>query len=284
MIGRLSGRVVEEAADGAVVLDVHGVGYEVALPIGSLGRMLAATSASAGPRPSVGAEVTVFVHTHVREDALALFGFATREDRAAFRALIGVSSIGPKIAMAVLGALPGPELSVTVGRGDVAKLTKIPGIGKRTAERIVLELKDKLPAVAGAALPGAAVAAAAARGGQAELLAARARRHGVPAPGGRARDGGAGRQDRDDAASGSGPASARSPGSMSMSGALDVLPSLARVRPSRTRNVQILRTKSTRALGPAYAPHASGSGHGPARGHGVVRRARFRRQTREEAR
>ena len=170
MIGRLSGRVVEEAADGAVVLDVHGVGYEVALPIGSLGRMLAATSAGAGPRPSVGAEVTVFVHTHVREDALALFGFATREDRAAFRALIGVSSIGPKIAMAVLGALPGPELSVTVGRGDVVKLTKIPGIGQRTAERIVLELKEKLPVVAGAALAGAAVAPAAARGGQAELL------------------------------------------------------------------------------------------------------------------
>lgn len=170
MIGRLSGRVVEEAADGTVVLDVHGVGYEVALPIGSLGRMLAAAGPSAAPRPSVGAEVTVFVHTHVREDALALFGFATKEDRAAFRALIGVSSIGPKIAMAVLGALPGPELSVTVGRGDVGKLQKIPGIGKRTAERIVLELKDKLPVVAGVTVSGAAVAPAAARGGQAELV------------------------------------------------------------------------------------------------------------------
>lgn len=168
MIGRLSGRVVDEAADGTVVLDVHGVGYEVVLPIGALGRMMA--GAGTGPKPSAGAEVSVFVHTHVREDALALFGFATREDRAAFRALIGVSGIGPKIAMAVLGALPGPELSVTVGRGDVNKLTKIPGIGKRTAERIVLELKEKLALVAGTTLPGGAVAPAGPRAGQAALL------------------------------------------------------------------------------------------------------------------
>lgn len=170
MIGRLSGRVVEEAADGTVVIDVHGVGYDVAMPIGSLGRLLASSGAAGATRPAT-PEVTVFVHTHVREDALSLFGFATREDRAAFRALIGVSSIGPKTAMAVLGALPGPELSITVGRGDVAKLTKVPGIGKRTAERIVLELKDKLPAVAGApiaAVEGAAPAAA--RGGQAALV------------------------------------------------------------------------------------------------------------------
>lgn len=166
MIGRLSGRVVDEAADGTVVLDVHGVGYEVVMPIGSLGRLLA----GAGARPAKDAEVTIFVHTHVREDALSLYGFATKEDRAAFRALIGVSSIGPKIATAVLSALPGPELSMTVGRGDVVKLTKIPGIGKRTAERIVLELKDKLPAVAGAAPSGADVSAASPRGAQAELV------------------------------------------------------------------------------------------------------------------
>jgi Holliday junction DNA helicase RuvA len=166
LIGRLSGRVVEEAADGTVVLDVHGVGYEVVLPIGSLGRLLASVS----PRPTSGAEVSLFVHTHVREDAISLFGFATKEDRAAFRALIGVSSIGPKIAMAVLSALPGPELSLTVGRGDVVKLTKIPGIGKRTAERIVLELKEKLPVVAGGALPTPGAAAAPAQGGQAELV------------------------------------------------------------------------------------------------------------------
>jgi Holliday junction DNA helicase RuvA len=166
LIGRLSGRVVDEAADGTIVLDVHGVGYEVAMPIGSLGRLLA----SSGPRPATPPEISIFVHTHVREDALQLFGFATREDRAAFRALIGVSTIGPKTAMAVLGALPGPELSMAVGRGDVAKLTKIPGIGKRTAERIVLELKEKLPMVAGAvaAVPGGPAPAPAA--GQAALV------------------------------------------------------------------------------------------------------------------
>lgn len=168
MIGRLSGRVVEEAADGTVVLDVHGVGYEVMLPIGSLGRSLA----DASPRPGAEVEVTVFVHTHVREDALLLYGFATREDRAAFRALISVSGIGPKIALALLGALPGPDLSTTVARGDVVKLTKIPGIGKRTAERIVLELKDKLPVVVGSAPGGSPVDAHAppALGGKAALV------------------------------------------------------------------------------------------------------------------
>jgi Holliday junction DNA helicase RuvA len=171
LIGRLTGRVVDESADGTVVLDVHGVGYDVVLPIGSLGRLLASApgGAAAAPRPA-NPEVTIFVHTHVREDALSLFGFGTREDRAAFRALIGVSSIGPKIAMAVLSALPGPDLSLTVGRGDVAKLTKIPGIGKRTAERIVLELKEKLPVVVGAAPAGAETSAAPARGGQAALV------------------------------------------------------------------------------------------------------------------
>jgi len=160
LIGRLTGRAVDEAPDGTVVLDVHGVGYEVTLPIGTLGRM----------RAGGGADLSVFVHTHVREDALQLFGFATKEDRAAFRALINVSNIGPKTAMAVLGALPGPELSMTVGRGDVAKLTKIPGIGKRTAERIVLELKDKLPAVAGAAPAAGAPPAAATPAGQAAIV------------------------------------------------------------------------------------------------------------------
>ena len=170
MIGRLTGRVVEEAADGSIVLDVHGVGYDVALPIGALGRLLAsAPGGAAAVRPAT-PEITVFVHTHVREDVLALFGFTTREDRAAFRALIGVSSIGPKTAMAVLGVLPGPELSVAVGRGDVAKLTKIPGIGKRTAERIVLELKDKLPVVVGSRPSSPDAPIAPPKGAQADLV------------------------------------------------------------------------------------------------------------------
>jgi Holliday junction DNA helicase RuvA len=134
LIGRLVGRIVEDAADGTVVLDVAGVGYEVTVPLGGLGR---------ASREADGT-VTLFVHTHVREDTLALYGFPTRDDRAAFRALIGVSSVGPKIAMAILGVLPAPELALVLARGELAKLTAVSGVGKKTAERLVLELKGKL--------------------------------------------------------------------------------------------------------------------------------------------
>ena len=149
MIGRLAGRIVEEGADGVVVLDVGGVGYEVTVPLGTVGR---ATPDPSGP-------VTLFVHTHVREDAFLLYGFATREDRAAFRALIGISNIGPKIAVSILAALTANEIALVVTRGEAARLTAIPGVGKKTAERIILELKDKLTAA-----PAAAAAAAAAAG------------------------------------------------------------------------------------------------------------------------
>ncbi|HEY1955542.1 MAG TPA: Holliday junction branch migration protein RuvA [Polyangiaceae bacterium] len=139
MIGRLTGRVVHEEPD-AVVLDVQGVGYEITVPLGTLGR---ATRTDAGL-------VTLFVHTHVREDALSLFGFASETDRIAFRTLIGVSNVGPKIAIAVLSQLPSEELARAVSRSDVARLTAIQGVGKKTAERLVLELKDKLQAKIGA--------------------------------------------------------------------------------------------------------------------------------------
>lgn len=134
MIGRLSGRVVEDSADGTLVLDVAGVGYEVAAPLGTLGR---AALDPSGP-------VTLFIHTHVREDAFLLYGFASREDRAAFRALIAVSNIGPKIAMSILSTLSAGELAAVISHGQTARLTAIPGVGKKTAERLVLELKDKL--------------------------------------------------------------------------------------------------------------------------------------------
>jgi Holliday junction DNA helicase RuvA len=137
LIGRLVGQVVEEAPDGAVVLDVRGVGYEVTLPLGALGRV------ARTPRDGEGA-VTLFVHTHVREDAFLLYGFASREERAVFRQLIGVSSIGPKIALSILGALSVADLAAAVARGETARLTTVPGVGKKTAERICLELKDKL--------------------------------------------------------------------------------------------------------------------------------------------
>jgi Holliday junction DNA helicase RuvA len=137
MIGRLTGKVIAQEADGGIVLDVGGVGYELAAPLGTLGR---ARADDAG-------RVTLWVHTHVREDALALFGFADENERGAFRALIGVSNVGPKIAVAVLGALPSPDLALVIAKRDLSALTSISGIGKKIAERLLLELRDKLPVV-----------------------------------------------------------------------------------------------------------------------------------------
>jgi holliday junction DNA helicase RuvA len=162
LIGRLVGKVVEESADGTAVLDVRGVGYELTVPLGALGR-------AAGLSSEEGAAITVWVHTHVREDAFVLYGFATREDRAVFRQLIAVSNIGPKIALSILGALTIGELGSAVASGETSKLTRVPGVGKKTAERIVLELKDKLLA-APPALATSAPVKAAPRGAKADLL------------------------------------------------------------------------------------------------------------------
>lgn len=133
MIGRLTGKVTQED-DGNVVVDVNGVGYELVVPLGTLGR--AATDGDG--------RATLFVHTHVREDVFSLFGFASEGDRLAFRTLIGVSSVGPKTAIAVLSALPAPDLGQAIARKELGKLTSITGIGKKTAERLLLELKDKV--------------------------------------------------------------------------------------------------------------------------------------------
>jgi Holliday junction DNA helicase RuvA len=140
LIGRLTGTVAAEEADGTFVLDVGGVGYEVLAPLGALGR--------AKGHAASGGELTFYVHTHVREDALSLFGFATPEDKAAFRTLISISNVGPKMALALLSALTSEELARAVGNKDLTKLVAIPGIGKKTAERLLLELKDKLAPVA----------------------------------------------------------------------------------------------------------------------------------------
>ena len=143
MIGRLRGTVIAEEGEGIVIIDVGGVGYEVSTPLGTLGRAgSSAISGSAGEARAV----TLFIHTHVREDAFVLFGFASDIDREAFRILIGVSSVGPKTAIGILSALPGPELSRAIAAKDLGKLTTISGIGKKTAERLLLELRDKLPA------------------------------------------------------------------------------------------------------------------------------------------
>jgi Holliday junction DNA helicase RuvA len=141
MIGRLTGRVIAQEADGTVVVDVAGVGYDLTVPLGTLGRA----------RVDDAGRVTLWVHTHVREDALALFGFADDMERFAFRTLLGVSNVGPKIAVAVLGSLPAGDLARAVAQRDLAALTAVPGIGKKTAERLVLELRDKLVVTAAAA-------------------------------------------------------------------------------------------------------------------------------------
>lgn len=136
MIGRLTGILVEDDADGTIVLDVNGVGYEVTTPLGAVGRARALGD---------GERLTFHVHTHVREDALALYGFATQEDRAVFRTLITLPNVGPKLAMAVLSALPANELALAIAREDRARLGTIPGVGKKTVERLLVELKGRLP-------------------------------------------------------------------------------------------------------------------------------------------
>ena len=143
MIGLLRGRVVDSAANGTLVLDVGGVGYEVITPMGTTGRL----------KPDADGRLTLHVHTHVREDAIVLYGFAAPPERTAFRALIAIASVGPKVALAVLSVVSVEELVRLVACGEVSQLKRIPGIGKKTAERIVLELRDKLEPVAGQASP-----------------------------------------------------------------------------------------------------------------------------------
>ncbi len=134
MIGWLHGRVVESEPDGGLILDVGGVGYELVSPIGTLDRI----------EPADDGTLALYVHTHVREDALDLFGFASCDERTAFRTLISISKVGPKLALAVLGVVSVAELAQLVASGASSRLTRVPGIGKKTAERIVLELEGKL--------------------------------------------------------------------------------------------------------------------------------------------
>ena len=138
MIGFLRGRIADRQPNRLIV-DVHGVGYEVHVPL--------STFYDAGEE---GADITLRIYTHVREDALQLYGFLTDLERQLFERLIGISGIGPKLAIAVLSGMDPRDLLLSVQRGDVARLTSIPGVGKKTSERIVLELKDRL-----AQLPGA---------------------------------------------------------------------------------------------------------------------------------
>ncbi|HEX6836543.1 MAG TPA: Holliday junction branch migration protein RuvA [Polyangia bacterium] len=131
MIAMLRGVLVEKGID-RVLIDVGGVGYRVAVSLNTLAAL-----------PSVGATATVHTELIVREDSLSLVGFATVDERAAFDLVTSVQGIGPKLAMSILSTLDAAELGAAVREGDHARLTKIPGIGKKTAERIVLELRDK---------------------------------------------------------------------------------------------------------------------------------------------
>ena len=135
MIALLRGRLAEKNPN-RVIIDVQGVGYDLQVPLSTFYGL-----------GEPGADVVFRVHTHVREDALALFGFATMLELQLFEQLIGVSGIGPRLALAVLSGIDPPDLVRAISQGDVGRLTGIPGVGKKTAERIGLELKDRLLAI-----------------------------------------------------------------------------------------------------------------------------------------
>jgi Holliday junction DNA helicase RuvA len=142
MIGRLSGTLVAKQPPHLVV-DVHGVGYELEAPMSTIYEL-----------PAVGQPVTLHVHQLVREDAVNLYGFHREAERALFRTLLKVSGVGAKTALAILSGVSSDEFARLVRLGEVAALTRIPGIGKKTAERIVVELRDRVDGIAAAAAGG----------------------------------------------------------------------------------------------------------------------------------
>jgi Holliday junction DNA helicase RuvA len=149
MIAHLRGTLLEKHPNQAIV-EAGGVGYDVTIPISTYAAL-----------PEAGREVRLRIHTHVREDLLALFGFLTQEEKFLFERLISISGIGPKLAITVLSGLAVADLITAIRAGAVDRLVRIPGVGKKTAERMVLELREKLPA--------ALAEAAAAPGGRAPL-------------------------------------------------------------------------------------------------------------------
>jgi Holliday junction DNA helicase RuvA len=136
MIATLTGRLKRKAVDYLIV-DVSGVGYQVSVPLSTYCQM-----------PEGGGEVSLYIHTHLREDSLSLFGFMTQAEKETFLQLMAVSGIGPKLALAVLSALSVQDLSQAIQTSDDSRLCAIPGIGKKTAARMVLELKDKITCAA----------------------------------------------------------------------------------------------------------------------------------------
>ena len=144
MIGRLSGLLAEKTPP-QILVDVNGVGYEVEVPMSTFCNL-----------PALGQKVTLLTHQVVREDAHLLYGFLEPDERATFRLLVKISGIGPRTALAVLSGMSVQDLAGAIARQEAGRLQKVPGIGKKTAERLLLELKDKLTGTLGAT-PGAAV-------------------------------------------------------------------------------------------------------------------------------
>ena len=142
MIAFLRGRLLEKHPN-QIIVETGGVGYDVVIPISTFSAL-----------PEAGSEVKLRIHTHVREDALALFGFLTSDEKTIFEKLISVSGIGPTLAIKVLSGMATSDLTAAIRNGHVEQLVRIPGVGKKTAERIVLELKDKLEGVAAMAAAG----------------------------------------------------------------------------------------------------------------------------------
>ena len=139
MIAHLRGKLAQKEP-ARVIVDVNGVGYEVFIPLTTFTAL-----------PDAGSEVSIDVHTHVREDIIALYGFSTRRERSIFEKLMTISGIGPRLAVTILSGGSVEDLVSAIKRGDLARLTAIPGVGKKTAERIILELKDKFQEFADAA-------------------------------------------------------------------------------------------------------------------------------------
>ena len=159
MIGSLRGSVLERNVDGTVLLEVGGIGYLVSVSTRVLAELEPGTS------------VFLYVHHHIREDAQTLFGFTTRDERQTFQVLIKTNGIGPALAMAVLATHPPAALFDVVSNNDVATLTLVPGVGKKTAERLIVELRDRLsvPMLDGAGTSGSASAVADVRDALASL-------------------------------------------------------------------------------------------------------------------
>jgi len=131
VIAHLRGRLLRKEP-GEVVIDVGGVGYRVAIPVSTFYRL-----------GEAGSEASLLTHTHVREDALALYGFLSAEEQSLFELLIAISGVGPKLAIGILSGIETPDLVLALRTSDIARLTRIPGVGKKTAERLVVELKEK---------------------------------------------------------------------------------------------------------------------------------------------